>query len=106
MLVLVFSLSAMVSLICFIMGLYEGVFQRKDGNFARAIILHIISLPFSVLTTAMAWTSGGSYGGAFQWGFVFFSFMNLIFIVVNAWQAYLVYEGSKPNRNRRYEQRR
>jgi hypothetical protein len=105
MLVLVFALSAMVSIICFIMGIYEGVFQRKDGNFARALILHFVSLPFSVLTTAIAWSSGGVYGGAFQWGFVFFTFMNFILIIVNSWQAYLIFEQGKPNRNRRYARR-
>lgn len=106
MLVLVFALSNMIGFLLFFIGLYEGVFQRKDGNFARAIMCHIVSLPFCVLVSAMSLSSGGVYGPAFQWGFVFFAFMDLILIIINSWQAYLIWEQAKPNRNRRYVQRR
>lgn len=106
MLVIVFALSNLIGFFLFFIGIYEGVFQKKDGNFARAIICHLVSLPFCVLVSAMSLSSGGVYGPAFQWGFVFFAFMDLILIVINGWQAYLIFEGNKPNRNRRYGERR
>ena len=96
------ALSAMFSFIFFLLGIYEGVFQKKDGNFTRAIICHLISLPFSILTIAMVLTSGESYAIAFQWGFVFFTFLDLILIVINGWQSYLAYEEGQPNRNKRW----
>jgi hypothetical protein len=106
MLIVVFALSNMMGFLFFFVGLYEGVFQRKEGNFARAIICHLVSLPFCILVSAMSLTSGGVYGSAFQWGFVFFTFMDFILIIINGWQAYLIWEESKPNRNRRYGERR
>jgi hypothetical protein len=105
MLVIVFAFANLIGFFLFFVGIYEGVFQRKDGNFARAIIFHLVSLPFCVLVSAMSLSSGGVYGPAFQWGYVFFAFMDLILIVVNGWQAYLIFEEGKPNRNRRSMQR-
>ena len=95
------AFTTLFSFLLFFVGLHDGIFEKK-GNYARAIIFHIVSLPCCILTVAMTLSSGEAYALAFKWLFAFMAIFNILFLIFNGFQMYNIHESEKPDRNKRW----
>lgn len=102
-LILIFSFFVMVSLLFFLIGL----FQRKE--FPENVICFFISFIFCLPTVAMFFTTDvvttgqsgfGMVGGL---GWTFFTLLNFALVLFSVWQAYLLNPSFERQRNRRYK---